>query len=301
MVIECMMCGEGIEFDKEYRYYDKVYCHKCSIDFKKDEIKKLGIKKQTECYPGYDPVPPEYDCDDYVSPNSKEAHNFDAKIMIMGQDWGDSENLQNMERNLKKKEETILRGYSRDEPYSRNLFDLLKRHFCINFDETFATNLFPFIRTGKIQPSYMRMAAEEYAKPQVELIQPKILLCFGDDTYKYLENVLRIGSRGTIDESIENPLCYNPFRYHNKIYIFWLTHLGAHWHYNRGIKKVNEYPRTGEGGWFLNYRKINKYGVEEPDYTKIGKIQNEDDWKKISDFFKNNFPMFDKCRDKSPV
>src|SRR5438876_11005246 len=80
-----------------------------------------------------------YECD-YVSPWSISACNVDAELMLIGQDWASSETL---EGEMDEKQRAI--GQDWFARTNSNLREFLG-YMHVEFSDTYATNLFPFIK-----------------------------------------------------------------------------------------------------------------------------------------------------------
>ena len=84
-------------------------------------------------------------------------------------------------------------GYTRAAPTNENLEYLLQRHFEVTLGQVYATNLFPFIKTGAMNNSIptkaLDRAAEEFAKPQIEIVKPQIVICLGLETFNSMRRV----------------------------------------------------------------------------------------------------------------
>lgn len=129
-----------------------------------------------------------YECE-WVSPWTKSARNVDAAVLLTAQDWASSDYLNGPRDPAVRK-----LGHDSDLCTNRNLHRLLRNYLGIEFSDVFATNLFPFIKPGKMgaqikPPRLMIEAALEYAIPQVEVISPKLVICLGLSTY----NAMRQG------------------------------------------------------------------------------------------------------------
>ncbi len=180
---------------------------------KEEALSRLAEKRKQTRMPGYrvlaDYHDGVYECD-YVSPWSKSAHNVDAEVMIVGHDWSSEKWMSGPVD-----EESAQRGYSSRFPTNRNLFDLLKRHFGLSFAEVYATNAFPFIKKGKpqgsIKPEDMQSAACEFLLPQIEIIQPVIVICLGKATFNAVRGAYGVTQKtAKLDEAINTPFSKNP-------------------------------------------------------------------------------------------
>jgi hypothetical protein len=57
----------------------------------------------------------------------------------------------------------------------------------LRFSETYASNVFPFIKLGKknssIRDADMLYAAKNYALPQIEIVSPRMVICLGPPAF----------------------------------------------------------------------------------------------------------------------
>lgn len=81
-----------------------------------------------------------YECC-FVSPWTKSANNVDADVMLFGQDWSSSDRL-NRPRNFEQRKY----GQTPKLRTNVNLREFLKQNMQLDFSETYATNVFPFIK-----------------------------------------------------------------------------------------------------------------------------------------------------------
>ena len=179
-----------------------------------------------------------YDCD-YLSPYSKGAHNVNAKVMLVLQDWASVDYL----KSLCDEDQESLSQLGRDPKLftNKNITDLLNSHFHLNLADTYATNLFPFIKQGAMSSSIpnqdLNRAAIEYTKPLIEIIQPTIVICFGIKTFNAL--IASYGYKGStkMAEAINRPKTVGT------VLIHCLPHPGRLGQNNRnkgGIDRVSE-------------------------------------------------------------
>jgi restriction system protein len=133
-----------------------------------------------------------HDGHDFVSPVTKSACNVDARIFIMLQDWTST---QDMEAPFDFASEEHRLGY---KPNSKT-FVILKRRLSDHFPgttlaDTYATNLFPFIKRGKpnasISSGALLGAAKKYALPQINIVQPIPVIAVGINTFWALAKTL---------------------------------------------------------------------------------------------------------------
>ena len=160
---------------------------------KHKQLLDLASKRQRTRWDGYaciaDVHSGVYECN-YVSPYTKSANNVDASIMVLLQDWSSYSRLFNKPID----EDSRDLGHSRNFPTNRNLKTLLSETFGMDLKDTYATNLFPFIKPGGISSKIFRIdlvrAALEFAIPQIEIVSPRLVICLGLETF----NAVRIAS-----------------------------------------------------------------------------------------------------------
>lgn len=151
-----------------------------------------------------------YECD-FVSPYTKAAGNIDAQIMIMLQDWSSKQSL-----NEAFDQETANFGYTPSLPTNENLIKLLRMTFELELRDTYATNLFPFVKSGRMsdrisQPDLIG-AAQQFALPQIRIVEPKLLICLGLVTFNALRRACDLKVCRPLSTAIENPFNIGPTR-----------------------------------------------------------------------------------------
>ncbi len=122
-----------------------------------------------------------YECK-HVSPWSISAGNVDAEVMIIGKDWASSDDLE------KKPDEDRRRlGQNYSSPTNINLRKFLG-HMGLEFSETYATNVFPFIKRGsrseRIPRKDLVYCAKTYTLPQIKIVSPRMAICLGKDAFR---------------------------------------------------------------------------------------------------------------------
>ena len=137
---------------------------------------------------------------DYVSPYSKGAHNLDADVMILLQDWS-SDNA------LRHSSGPSELGRDPNLPTNKTLGKLLSGTLGLRLEDTYATNLFPFIKTGglstRIPFADLVLAAKEFALPQIRIVAPRLVVCLGKNTF----NAVRVAA-------FKSGLMHDPARCH---------------------------------------------------------------------------------------
>lgn len=124
---------------------------------------------------------------DFVSPYSKGAHNYDADVMILLQDWSS-------DAALRRSSGPSELGRDPNLPTNKTLDKLLDVSLGFKLEQTYATNLFPFIKAGglssRIPFADLVLAANEFALPQVRIIAPRLVVCLGKNTF----NAIRVAA-----------------------------------------------------------------------------------------------------------
>jgi hypothetical protein len=176
-----------------------------------------------------------YECD-FVSPYTKSAGNVDAEIMVLLQDWCSHESLSGpldeAARDL---------GYTPSEPTNRNLARLLQATFGLSISDVYATNLFPFVKPrGMSEPildSDLVRAAREFALPQIEIVNPSLVVCLGMVTF----NALRVTCGLPVAENMDMAL-NSPFMAGDS-HVWYQAHTGHFGQANRnkgGVDRVSQ-------------------------------------------------------------
>lgn len=170
-----------------------------------------------------------YECD-FVSPYTKTAGNVDANIFVMLQDWSSADALEPLDSDC------VEYGLTRKLPTNQNLTKLLHTHFRVALEEVYGTNLFPFIKAGGISSSIpMRdliQAAQEFALPQIRIVQPRLVVCLGLKTFNAIRVACDHAPMRRIDDAIASPFMMDTVR------IWCQAHTGARGQNNRGRERV---------------------------------------------------------------
>src|SRR5258705_9242101 len=97
------------------------------------ELKKLGLQRKRNCYPGYYQIFQFYNSkyeSDFVSPYTKSAGNVNAQIIVLLQDWSSKESLSKPFDPV-----TAQYGYTPNIPTNINLKKLLQEVFTLRLSE----------------------------------------------------------------------------------------------------------------------------------------------------------------------
>lgn len=149
----------------------------------------------------------------YVSPYTRGACNLDAEVFILLQDWASEDWLQGPFN------PTVARlGRDPTLATNRNLEAYLREHFKLqpqwpgglDLEQTFATNLFPFVKPGKMKTAISREilldAANRFAIPQINIIKPRLVICLGLATFNAVrEAVVGRPFHKRISDAIDSP------------------------------------------------------------------------------------------------
>jgi hypothetical protein len=180
--------------------------------YKQQVLSKLAQKRQLTRWDGYlciaDLHGGAYECD-HVSPYTKSASNMDADVMLVLQDWASSEYFERHDGVIS---DLVELGYDSSVDTNNNLKRLLKTHLNLDLQDTYATNLMPFIKQGGMSASIpMKVlvnAATEFALPQVKIVQPKIVVCFGLQAFNATRRACSEQKVNNIDDAINSYFTY---------------------------------------------------------------------------------------------
>lgn len=212
------------------------YAPELKLMNKQNLLLALARKRKTTNWSGYGRIGDyhggAYECE-FVSPYTKSAGNVDAKIFVLLQDWSSDKSL-----SCPLDSDCVRYGLTRTLPTNKRLIELLRSYFGVGLEDVYATNLFPFIKKGGMS-SPIRMndlvrAAKEFAIPQIQIVEPKLVACLGLNTF----NAIRIACGHTpaerMNEAIASPFTLDRSR------IWCQAHTGARGQNNRGRERVAE-------------------------------------------------------------
>jgi DNA polymerase len=159
-----------------------------------------------------------------IGPWCKWQGNLNAKIMLIGQDWG----------TVKYYIET--KGSHEDE--SRTNISLIKLFKSIGIDigtpshpnhlaPCFFTNAILGLKdekamASKIKDSWIKENAKEFLQPNIKIIKPKIIITLGINAYKALNHIYCL-KKDTLNQLIDK----NPIKLENKSMLFAMYHCGG--------------------------------------------------------------------------
>ena len=145
-----------------------------------------------------------YECD-FVSPYTRSASNVDAELMVLLQDWASDNVLSGPFL-----AERLTLGHDPQRATNQRLRELLRQHFRVELEEVYATNVFPFVKTGSMNASIAKRdlvrAAREFALPQIQIVGPRLAMCLGKTAFNAV--AVAAGCRGA--KSLEDAIAF-PF------------------------------------------------------------------------------------------
>lgn len=144
-----------------------------------------------------------YECE-YVSPYTKSAHCKNSGVLIFLQDWISADRLAG-----DLIPEAVELGRIPSLPTNRNLDRLLEAGLGLKVSQTYATNLFPFIKAGgmsaTIPNASLRWAAIEFGLPHIRILSPRLVIALGVATYNALASAMNRPRKKNLAEAIESP------------------------------------------------------------------------------------------------
>ena len=195
---------------------------------------ELAYKRQKNTPEGYKNIVDYhdgvYECD-HVSPYTKSAGNVDTRYFIVLQDWSSDKILQGPIS-----QDLVVYGYETKLQTNKNLHALIKKHFRVKLSDTYATCLFPFIKSGNISMAipleHLVDAAKEYAIPQIEIVNPELVILIGHQVYFAMCIALGIKPKEKISQAIQAPFKLDGITYWAQ------SHLGSRGTLDRTSEQV---------------------------------------------------------------
>ncbi len=194
---------------------------------KRKDYRFKGLKNPNEIENGV------YDTGNAINPWSLWQGNLDAEILVIGQDWGnDIYYIQNKGRDTD------------DNPTNRNLKELFAS---INIDigtpnhpdpsaSVFLTNAILGIKPGnmsaRVKASWVNESTEEFLKPLIEIIEPRIIITLGVHAYKAIKKTYKLKEKAKLSERSRS----NPISVENKE-LFAFYHCGSLGTANRSLNQ----------------------------------------------------------------
>jgi uracil-DNA glycosylase len=174
---------------------------------KKDRLLQLAIFRKNSRWDGYDCIGDfhegVYECS-YVSPYTIGAHNVGSPLMILLQDWASSDVLNGLVLH-----EHYQIGHDPARTTNIRLQKLLHDHFNCALKDTYATNVFPFVKRGPMKATIPRAilarAARQFAIPQIEIVAPRLAVCLGKAAFDAVATAAGQPRTETLDDAISSP------------------------------------------------------------------------------------------------
>jgi restriction system protein len=100
-------------------------------------------------------------------------------------------------------------GHDPSRNTNKRLAMLLQKYFKMQLADTFATNVFPFVKLGsmgaRIGPRHLQKAALEFAIPQIKIIGPVTAVCLGKAAFNAVKRASGQPGAKTLRDAIDNP------------------------------------------------------------------------------------------------
>ena len=188
--------------------------------------------------------------------------NFDAQIMLVGQDWGFPDQTSSIMQNIKEINDGLREDYvfNRLNPTDKNLwklFSVLGYDINQRCSDLFFTNYVLGYRSkgcsGNLKKEWL-MADAPYFSRLINIIEPKVVICLGKDTFEGVQYSCtgkrqHIGRYNTFIESTQNPLTL-PLLSGKTVAVFAVAHCGRIGTMNRN--------RTGKIGNLSSDHSLNR-------------------------------------------
>lgn len=198
-------------------------------------VLELAKKRQQNIYEGYSSIG-DYDngvweCD-FVSPYSLSAHNVNADVLIILQDWCSADSFTG-----EICFQTLKLSHTPSVRTNINLKKLLVEHFDLSLEDTYATNLFTYVKNGqmkaRIPAGDLLKAANDFTLPIINIIRPKLVVCLGKDSFNALRKSCGLRVVSNMNEAV------NANFKHLESTIFCQAHTGQLGQNNRNKGGVN--------------------------------------------------------------
>ncbi|WP_209581786.1 uracil-DNA glycosylase family protein [Methanobacterium aggregans] len=188
--------------------------YKMLVERRKNAIFPEGLKNPSEIEGGI------YDSEDHIGPWSKWQGNLNADIMLVGQDWGSEKYYLDYKGNHKDdsitnsrmKEAFELIGIEVGYPSSPN-----------RDAPCFFTNVVLGLKEGNksnpIKAKWVKEHAEEFLKPTIEIVNPKIIITLGKPAYESVAGIY-----GLQKENLAEIINKNPFKLSHDKLLFAMYH-----------------------------------------------------------------------------
>jgi hypothetical protein len=170
-----------------------------------------------------------YDLAPHVVPWSISAANYDADVMLIAQDWNSHDNLSGPINTTQ-----VATGQIPSLVSNRRVKQLLNKYLDICFCDTYATDLYPFVKPGSmttpIHTRHLSYAAASYAIPQIDIIRPKVVICLGVEVFRVLHRLIQGANQAPIRQANMPQRHFDYYPPNNRnvpVRIFGTTHPGS--------------------------------------------------------------------------
>ncbi|MGG3662952.1 uracil-DNA glycosylase family protein [Bacillus gobiensis] len=158
----------------------------------------------------------EYDSD-FINPWSKWKSNLNAKVMVIGQDWGNV-------KHFVKNKGTVDNNNNTNKRLLTYL-ELIE----VDQEDTYFTNTIKCMKqsndmSGKINSKWITNCGEIFLKKEIEIVSPDIILVLGKKAFDVICKLYSIKKCRNLGIAINKS---NPFIINNKIKVFPLYHLST--------------------------------------------------------------------------
>jgi restriction system protein len=129
---------------------------------------------------------------------------LDAEVFVLLQDWASEEWLAQPPKRVVVK-------LGRDPTINTNqrLETFLRKHFRLELGDTYATNLFPFVKPGSMNARIKRQqlveAARRFGLPQIRIVRPCLVVCLGLETFNAVRAALGRPAVRPMEAAIADP------------------------------------------------------------------------------------------------
>jgi uracil-DNA glycosylase len=115
--------------------------------------------------------------------------------MLITQDWASEAFLNGLDQDQLQQQREL--GQFPALPTNRNIKALLEQHMGVSFADTYGTDAFVFVKSGKMNaPIPFRdlvRSTATYALPQIAIVRPKMVLCLGSATFNAIRRAISEG------------------------------------------------------------------------------------------------------------
>jgi restriction system protein len=200
-----------------------------------------------------------YDCHfgHLVSPYTRSAGNVDAELMVLLQDWASDDVL-----SAPVLPERLTLGHDPGRRTNQRLRELLRKHFRLELNEVYATNVFPFVKVGsmstQIRKRDLERAAREFALPQIEIVGPRLAVCLGKAAFNAVAVAYDRHEAKSLAEAIASP-----FRF-GETQVWCQAHTGQQGTNNRNRHGVDRVTRDWACMALAYNTMVERIGPERP-------------------------------------